>query len=288
MAKEKGSKLSRKVLLGQLVILLFASLLFGRLVDKVVASVNGEPILLSDLKMAEIYYGVSDKDKLLERLIEVNLFYQYLVQRGIDIPDESVDELVKEIAKANGMTLEQLVEELNKYELTLKDLKEFLKKDLIATEGLKEYLLRNIKVSKLELELTKLKKGDLRIKKKVELVLVPKEKAKELERLLTSSKVNLQELSQKVGGHYQVLSVEKGDLVKELDERVWSAESGELIFAEDSKSIYILRVLGEEKIAGEADEEALKREILAKKFQEEYQKLKEELTKKSVITIIER
>jgi len=288
MVKGKGSKLSRKVLLGQLVILLFASLLFGRLVDKVVASVNGEPILLSDLKMAEIYYGVSDKDKLLERLIEVNLFYQYLVQRGIDIPDENVDELVKEIAKANGMTLEQLVEELNKYELTLKDLKEFLKKDLIATEGLKEYLLRNIKVSELELELAKLKKGDLKIKKRVELVRVPKEKAKELEKLLTNSSVNLQELSQKVGGHYQVLSVEKGDLVKELEDRVWSAKSGELIFTEDSKSIYILRVLGEENVAGKADEEALKREILAKKFQEEYQKLKEELMKKSVITVIER
>ena len=288
MAQGKSSKLPDKVLLGKLIILFFVGIVFGKLVDKVIASVNGEPILLSDLKMAEIYYGIHDKNELLKKLIEVNLFYQYLVQRGIDIPDEKVDELVRNIARANGISVEELAKELNKQELTLKDFKELLKKDLIATAGLREYLLRNIKVSEVELELAKLKKGNLKIRKRIEIVSVPKEKAKKVENLLTDLNINLEELAEKVEGHYQILSVEKGDLIKELDERVWKAKKGELIFAEDDKNIYILRVLGEEKVTEGVDEEKLKQEILAKKFQEEYQKLKEELMKNSVIAIIEK
>ncbi len=288
MAQGKSSKLPDKVLLGKLIILFFVGIVFGKLVDKVIASVNGEPILLSDLKMAEIYYGIHDKNELLKKLIEVNLFYQYLVQRGIDIPDEKVDELVRNIARANGISVEELAKELNKQELTLKDFKELLKKDLIATAGLREYLLRNIKVSEVELELAKLKKGNLKIRKRIEIVSVPKEKAKKVENLLTDLNINLEELAEKVEGHYQILSVEKGDLIKELDERVWKAKKGELIFAEDERNIYILRVLGEEKVTEGVDEEKLKQEILAKKFQEEYQKLKEELMKNSVIAIIEK
>lgn len=288
MVKRKNSEVSRKVLLGKLVVIFLVSFVFGKLIDSVVASVNGEPILLSDLKMAELYYGINDREELLKRLIEVNLFYQFLVQQGINVPDERVDELVKRIAHTNGMTLEELVRELNKQGLTLKDFKELLKKDLIATAGLREYLLRKIKVSEVELELVKLKKGYLKIKKKIELVSVPKDKAKEVEELLTDLNIDLEELAKKVGGHYQIISVEKGDLIKELDERVWKAKKGELIFAEDERNIYILRVLGEEKVTEGVDEEQLKQEILAKKLQEEYQRLKEELMKNSVIAIIEK
>ena len=288
MVKGESAKIPHKVLLAKLVIFLFIGVVFGKLIDKVVASVNGEPILLSDLKMAEIYYGIHDKSELLKRLIEVNLFYQYLTKKGINIPDEKVDELVKKIAKSNGMSLEELVEKLNKYDLTLKDFKELLKKDLIATAGLREYLIRNIKISEIELELAKLKKGLLKVKKKIELVSIPKQRAKEVEMLLTGLDIDLKALAKKVGGHYQILSVEKGDLIKELDERVWKAKKGELLFAEDNKNLYILRVLGEVKEAEGVNEEELKREILAKKLKEEYQKLKEELLKNSTIEIIEK
>ena len=287
MVAGKGSKVQRKILLGKFIVLFFVSILFGKLVDKVVASVNGEPILSSDLKMAEIYYGIHDKDKLLNRLIELNLFYQYLAQRGIDIPDEKVDELVRNIARSNGMTLEELVKELHGFGLTLKDFKELLKKDLIATVGLREYLLRSIKVSEIELELAKLKSGKLKVKKKIELVSIPKEKASEVEKLITSLNINLKELAERLDGQYKILSVEKGDLIEELDERVWRAKKGEMLFAEDSKKLYIIRILGEEKKVEGVDEEKLKREILTKKLEEAYKKLRDELIANSVITIID-
>ncbi|WP_461831801.1 SurA N-terminal domain-containing protein, partial [Aquifex sp.] len=142
MVYECFEKLQGKVLLGKLVSLLLFSLAFGYLIDKVVASVNGEPILESDIRMAKLYYGMKDKKKIIERLIEINLIYQYMVSRGIHIPDSKIDEILKDIAKKNGISVEELVKELRNHGLTLEDFKEFLRKDLIATVGLREYLLK--------------------------------------------------------------------------------------------------------------------------------------------------
>lgn len=287
MAFRGSEKVQSKVLLGKLVILLFLAFSFGKLIDKVVASVNREPILESDLKMAELYYGVKDRKELLNRLIEINLIYQFLVQKGIDIPDEKVDEIVQQIAKANGMTPQELARELSKYGLTLQDFREFVKKELIATEGLREYLRRKVELSEIELELAKLKEGKVKTKKRIELVTILKDKGKELLREIESGNLNLKELAEKLGGEYQSLEVEKGDLIKELDEQVWKSKEGDVIFAEDKDQIYVVKV---GKILTEVsgvNEEELKRKILAKKFQEEYEKLLKELKKNSVITILE-
>ncbi|AAC07564.1 SurA N-terminal domain-containing protein [Aquifex aeolicus] len=237
--------------------------------------------------MAELYYGVKDRKELLNRLIEINLIYQFLVQKGIDIPDEKVDEIVQQIAKANGMTPQELARELSKYGLTLQDFREFVKKELIATEGLREYLRRKVELSEIELELAKLKEGKVKTKKRIELVTILKDKGKELLREIESGNLNLKELAEKLGGEYQSLEVEKGDLIKELDEQVWKSKEGDVIFAEDKDQIYVVKV---GKILTEVsgvNEEELKRKILAKKFQEEYEKLLKELKKNSVITILE-
>ncbi|GAB6065026.1 SurA N-terminal domain-containing protein [Aquifex pyrophilus] len=287
MVYERFKGLQGKVLLGKLIGLLLFSLVFGYLIDKVVASVNGEPILESDVKMAELYYGMKDRKSILERLIEVNLIYQYMVSRGISIPDNKIDEILKDIARRNGLSVEELAKELKKYGLTLKDFKDFLRKDLIATVGLREYLLKQVSVTDVELELAKLKKGKVKVKKEIELLILPKEKGKELLNLL-GSEVNLKGLSEKLGGAYQRLMVEKGELIKELDKQVWKAKKGELVFAEDDKNIYVVKILKTHTEVEGVDTEKLKEEILQKKLEEAYRKLLRELKENSVITIVER
>jgi len=287
MAFGSFKEVQGRVLLGKLIILLLISFPFGKLIDRVVASVNNEPILESDLRMAELYYGVKDKKQLLNRLIEINLVYQFLAQKGINIPDEKVDEIVQHIAKTNGMTPQELAKELSKYGLTLQDFREFIKKELIATEGLREYLRRKIELSEIELELAKLKEGKLKVKKRIELVTVPKEKGKELLKEIETGNLNLRELADKLGGDYQTLEVEKGDLIKELDEQVWKSKEGDVIFAEDKDRIYVVKVGKTLTEVTGVNEEELKRKLLARKFKEEYEKLLKELKKNSVITILE-
>ena len=287
MAFGSLEKVQSKVLLGKLVILLFLSLSFGKLIDKVIASVNREPILESDIKMAELYYGVKDRKKLLNRLIEVNLIYQFLSQRGIDIPDEKVDEIVQQIAKANGMTPQELAGELSKHGLTLQDFREFVKKELVATEGIREYLRRKVELSEIELELAKLKEGKVKVKKRIELVTIPKEKGEKLLKEIENGNLNLKDLAEKLGGEYQKLEVEKGDLIKELDEQVWKSKEGDVIFAEDKDLIYVVKVGRSFTEVTGVNEEELKRKILSEKLKEEYKKLLKELKKNSIISIVE-
>jgi len=281
-------KIRGKVLLGKFIVIFLISFSFGYLIDKVIASVNGEPILKSDIKMAELYYGIKDKEEILKRLIEVNLIYQFLRNQGVDILDNKVDEVVEEIARMNNKTVEELAKELRRYSLTLKDFKEFLKKDLIATSGLREYLMRKISVSEVELELAKLKSGKIKVKKEVELLVIPKEKGEELLGLIGKKDLNLKNLSETLKGDYHILTVEKGDLVKELDELVWKAKKGEFIFAEDKDHIYVAKVLRTITEVEGVDEEELRRKILSQKFKKEYNELLKKLVKNSVITIVEQ
>lgn len=281
-------KIRGKVLLGKFIVIFLISFSFGYLIDKVIASVNGEPILKSDIKMAELYYGIKDKEEILKRLIEVNLIYQFLRNQGVEILDNKVDEVVEEIARMNNKTVEELAKELRRYSLTLKDFKEFLKKDLIATSGLREYLMRKISVSEVELELAKLKSGKIKVKKEVELLVIPKEKGEELLGLIGKKDLNLKNLSETLKGDYHILTVEKGDLVKELDELVWKAKKGEFIFAEDKDHIYVAKVLRTITEVEGVDEEELRRKILSQKFKKEYNELLKKLVKNSVITIVEQ
>ncbi|NPA32191.1 MAG: peptidylprolyl isomerase [Aquificae bacterium] len=259
---------------------------YAYLLDRVVASVNGEPILESDLKMAEIYYGISDREELLKRLIEVNLLYQYMRARGVDIPDTRVDLVLRELARANGRDIEELARELEAHGLTLNDFKEFLKKHLIATSALREFLRRRVSVSELEIELEKMRRGDISLKREVELLVLPKEKGKELLSALGSPSVDLRQLADRLGGEYHKLVVERGELLEELDRQVWRAPVGELVFAEDEEHIYVARVL--RNVASGEEDKQLRSELLAKKLEEEYRKLLSELVKNSVITIVER
>lgn len=288
MVQKSSEKLQGKVLLGKLVTLLFVFLSFGKLIDKVVASVNGEPILESELKVATLYYGSNNREKLLEKLIEINLLYQFLSSRGISIPDEKLDEIILQVAKANGKSVEEFAKELKDYGLTLKDFKDFIKKNLVATEGVKAFLLRQIEVSEIELELEKLKKGKVKTKKKIEVAVIPKEKATEVEKFIEKGNLNLKEIAQNLGGFYNVMTVEKGELKKSIESKVWRARKGDIIFDEDEKNLYMVRVIKTIREYEGVDEEELKRKLLERKLKEAYRELIEKLKRNSLITIVDR
>ena len=282
MVGENLKKLSGGILLfTALVVFSFAQ----GLVDRVVASVNGDPILEGDVKLGMLFYNTTDKREVVSRLVDVWLINQFLQGKGIGIPEELLDQTLIKIAQANNMSLERLQKELQKEGLTLRDLREFLRKEILFSQGIYAVLLREVNVSALDLELEKLKRGDVEVKRLVEVVVVDKKDGERLMRALEKTK-DLRELAKALGLEVETLLVKKGELVESLDKEVWNAKVGELVFGEDQEYIYVAKVVEvREEYKGKSLEE-LKEELLEKKLEERKRELLQNLKKKSFIKII--
>jgi len=270
-------------------ILLFTALVFlsfaQGLVDRVVASVNGDPILESDVKLGMLFYDTTNRREVISRLVDVWLINQYLQGKGIGIQEELLDQTLIKIAQANNMSLGRLQNELQKEGLTLRDLKEFLRKQLLFSQGIYAVLLREVNVSALDLELEKLKRGEVEVKRLVEVLVVDKKDSEKLMKALEEAK-DLRELAKTLGLEVETLLVKKGELVESLDKEVWNAKVGELVFGEDEGHIYVAKVLGvKEEYKGKSLEE-LKEELLERKLEERKRELLQNLRKRSFIRIM--
>jgi len=282
MVGENLKKLSGGILLfTALVVLSFAQ----GLVDRVVASVNGDPILESDVKLGMLFYNTTNKREVISKLVDVWLINQFLQGKGIGVQEELLDQALVKIAQANNMSLEKLQNELQKEGLTLRDLKEFLRKELLFSQGIYAVLLREVNVSSLDLELEKLQRGEVEVKRLVEVLVVDKKDGERLMKALEKTK-DLGELAKALGLKVETLLVKKGELVESLDKEVWNAKVGELVFGEDKEHIYVAKVLEvKEEYKGKSLEE-LKEELLQKKLEERKRELLQNLRKKSFIKII--
>ncbi|MDT7871212.1 MAG: peptidylprolyl isomerase [Thermocrinis sp.] len=282
MVGENLKKLSGGILLfTALVVLSFAQ----GLVDRVVASVNGDPILESDVKLGMLFYNTTNKREVISKLVDVWLINQFLQGKGIGVQEELLDQALVKIAQANNMSLEKLQNELQKEGLTLRDLKEFLRKELLFSQGIYAVLLREVNVSSLDLELEKLQRGEVEVKRLVEVLVVDKKDGERLMKALEKTK-DLQELAKALGLKVETLLVKKGELVESLDKEVWNAKVGDIVFGEDKEHIYVAKVLGvKEEYKGKSLEE-LKEELLQKKLEERKRELLQNLRKKSFIKII--
>ncbi|MEZ0337077.1 MAG: peptidylprolyl isomerase [Aquificaceae bacterium] len=274
----------KKVLCG---VLLWTAISFSAvLVDRVVASVNSEPILESDVKMGMLFYEGLTKKQVVDKLVEHMLLYQFLVGRGLQVPQELIDGTIQNIAKANGTDLEGLARELAKENLTIQDLRRFLEKELLATQGLIAFLGREIKVSDMEVELEKLKRGDIKVVRNIELLVVDKREGSKLVDVFKPSKP-LEVIAKELGVNLERLRVSRGELVEVLDKEVWRAKVGDVVMAEDKDHIYIARVISEENTSQDKDIEEIKQEILLRKIEQRKQELIERLRKNSFVKVLQ-
>jgi peptidyl-prolyl cis-trans isomerase SurA len=282
MVGENLKKLSCGILLfTALVVLSFAQ----GLVDRVVASVNGDPILEGDVKLGMLFYNTTDKKEVISKLVDVWLINQFLQGKGIGVQEELLDQALIKIAQANNMSLERLQNELQKEGLTLRDLKEFLRKEILFSQGIYAVLFREVNVSALDLELEKLKRGEVEVKRLVEVLVVDKKDSEKLMKAFEKTK-DLRELAKALGLEVETLLVKKGELVESLDKEVWNAKVGDLVFGEDKEHIYVAKVVEvREEYKGKSLEE-LKEELLEKKLEERKKELLQNLRKRSFIRIM--
>lgn len=273
----------KKILCG---VLLWTAVSFsGVLVDRVVVSVNSEPILESDVKMAMLFYGAPRKE-VIAKLVENMLLYQFLLGKGLKVDEELINQALENIAIANKTNLEDLSKELSKENLTLEDLRRFLEKEIIATTGLAAFLEREVKVSDVEVELERLKAGEVKKVRDIELLVVDK-KDKEKLREIFDPKKELDEMAKEMGLKVERLRVERGELVESLDKEIWQVGIGEIAIAEDEEHVYIAKVRSQEDVYEGRSLEDIKQEILLKKISQRRQELLERLRKSSFIKIIQ-
>ncbi len=278
------SRSFKKILGG---VLLWTTLSFSAvLVDRVVASVNSEPILESDIKMGMLYYATNDWKEVLDKLIEDMLLYQFLVGRGMQVPPELIEQALVNIARVNRMTLDGIAQELAKEGLTLQDLRRFLEREILATQGLIAFLEREVRVSDVEIELERLKSGNIRVVRNIELLVIDRKDEGKLKTIFRPEK-GLDAIAKEMGVSLEKLRVARGDLVEVLDKEVWRASLGEIVFAEDKDHVYIAKVLSQEEITEGKSVEELREEILLRKMETRRQELLERLRRNSFIKIIQ-
>ncbi len=274
----------KAILLG---VLLWSAVSFPQvLVDKVVASVNSEPILESDIKLGTLYYGTTNRRLILQKLIDTTLIYQYLQGRGLGVPQEVVENVIENIAKANNTRVDAIALELKRENLTLEDLKRFIAKDILATQGLYAFLSRDLKVSDIEVEVEKLKRGEVKVIRDIELLVVDKKDQKKLGEVFKPEK-SLQDIAREMGLNLERLGVSRGDLVEVLDKEVWSAPVGGMVFAEDEEHVYIAKVLSQREVYEGKSKEELMQELMEEKLAQKEKELLERLRKNSFIQILE-
>ncbi len=268
-----------------LILTLFFTTAFGKtLIDRVVANVNGEPILESEVKIASLFYGVKDEQKLIKILIDKHLIAQFLKNQGLAVPPAYSDSYIKEMANSNGKTVEAFLKELYASGITPSDLKRFIELEMLSTLGLRSFLSSKLDVSDLEIEIERLKKGEVRYAKRIELLVLDRDRAEEL---LSFKNLNdLKEIADKTGEKLETMKVYRGDLVESLDREVWRAEVGKVVVAEDENNIYLAKVLKVEREHSGRSEEEIRNEILEKKIKEMTMDILKQLRDKSYVEVL--
>ncbi len=254
------------------------------LLDKVVASVNGEPILMTDVILGKSFYNTDDERVVLQQLIDTWLLSQYVESRGAYVSDEYVDNMLLDIAKANNKSLDKLIEDLHKQNISAQDLKNFLRKLILSTQALDMLLLKEVRVSDVEAEIEKLRRGNLKLVKEIKLLVVDKKDSQKLSQLLEKER-DLDKIAQSLGIKIEHLEVGKGELIDTLDREIWKAGKGEIVFAEDENHIYTAQVLGQKEVSDGVNTETLKEELIQKKLESTRKDLLERLKKRSFIRV---
>ena len=134
-------------------------------VDKIVAIVETRTITKLELDkkkegikktLSQQEGGIpSDKEitKLsLEQLITEKLVIEYALMQGIDINEERLNNVINNIAKSNNMSIEKLIEELERDGSSFSDFREDIRIQLIFDQVKKRIISANIKISEFEID----------------------------------------------------------------------------------------------------------------------------------------
>lgn len=254
------------------------------LFDKVVLVINSEPVLKSDVEFAKQWYNVKTEQEAEEKIIDSILLYEQALKVGISARPAEVEEAILNIAKANSInSLDEFKKKLSEENIPYEKVKEFIKRDMVANRFLHFYLRQTLSKGVIE--------GELQDVRKVRIIFLSKDRedytstVKDVEKNIT--KENFQNLARQYSDDKFTAEsggllgeVKKGELLKELDESVFSHKTGDIFKVETDKGTYFVYVENQEK-------KLLPREDFQQKslekFQREYDIYLKKLREQAVI-----
>src|SRR3989337_4410884 len=144
--KYRSQKLVGAVFLFYLLFTVYAD---AKVIDKIAARVNGDIILMSEVKGKRfmVLYDMRSRDKdlknddiyrvekeVLNEMIEEKLMLQFAEDNNIKVSDEEIKLAIEDIKKQNNFTDEMLEKDLNKDNITLNDYKERLRAQITVSK----------------------------------------------------------------------------------------------------------------------------------------------------------
>ena len=139
----------------------------AHVLDKIVARVNGDIILMSDLKGRSMQFlaemkrrnQLVDEDnihkiekEILNEMIEERLMLQFANNNNIKISDEDIKIAIEDVKKQNNFTDEMLEKALKNDKVTINDYRERLKEQMITSKVINYEVKSNIHIEENEIK----------------------------------------------------------------------------------------------------------------------------------------
>jgi len=262
----------KKLLILILMLISFSAPSYGKVVDYIVAVVNGQPILYSELLEYARNNRMRDLRVARDSLIEKKILLTEAETEGLTVSDKEIKTALENFIKNSGFrSREEFEKALEKEGLTLDDVKEKLKEQLIVAKLIGRNVKSKIHITDIEIEKVCRERQSKPIREVYYIFVKDKVKADKVMELLNSgvpfekvAKEYSEDRATAEKGGY-IGKVTRGALIKPLDIAVWSTKPGNYKLVQGKNGYYIIYVKSE-KVEG-CDRNRIREELYTQKFQ---------------------
>ncbi|SNR68509.1 SurA N-terminal domain-containing protein [Desulfurobacterium atlanticum] len=256
----------------------------GKVVDYIIETVNGIPILYSDVKRYQTENKVDEKIAL-EELTQKALLLSEAKKKRITIPETALNAALENLAKANGYkSVEEFKKAVEKAGIPFREIKRKIKEQLIIQRLIDIEVKRKLSISPVEIDRVCSKKSE----PTREVYYVKTENTTIANRIFhllekgeafeNATKICTQEQECEKGF---LGNVKKGSLLEKIDKAIWQAKIKEPVRIELNNSTYILYVTSEKY--KNCDRKKIENRLLATKYKEALKEYLEKLKKTAII-----
>ncbi|RUM40540.1 MAG: peptidylprolyl isomerase [Desulfurobacterium sp.] len=280
----------KRLLILILVLISFSAPSYGKVVDYIVAVVNGQPILYSELLEYARNNRIRDLRVARDSLIERKILLTEAETEGLNVSDKEIETALENFIKNSGFrSREEFEKALEKEGLTLDDVKEKLKEQLIVAKLIGRNVKSKIHVTDIEVEKVCRERQSKPIREVYYIFVKDKVKADKVMELLNSgipfekvAKEYSEDRATAEKGGY-IGKVTRGVLIKPLDIAVWSTNPGNYKLVQGKNGYYIIYVKSE-KVEG-CDRNRIREELYTQKFQKALKEYVDSLKAKASVKV---